>query len=1102
MNRNIGASAGFLAVLAVLMRALLPSAQVNEPAAAGKPPAPAAKNQPVSAEKEILEGPWLATRHFYGVPGEPGPADSLLEAFGIADPGKVSFLLATVPDPLHSRLSLFTDNSIQAIQKAATDAGWRFATQWMPWNDTIDPDEKDPKVRREQRADIERQEERPGVMVFRSGLPEDAAVLMVFLVGETPTAGIDSVEFQVALGAMDAIHRSDEIRIQGPTFSGSFASLGILLRADRRRNPARKYRIRSGTVTDEVAGNAFRKEFEDFHSAMANTADQTRYFHEALAEMRIPEENAALLVEDESDYGESVAVASKIKVFRFPRDIAHLRNAYREAVQSYKPENAPAPDLNFSLEDATTGEDSVPIFSGAESPLSQNGVVNQITSAIRRDDIRMVQVSATNVFDLLFLAEVLKQRCPDTRLMVSSPDVLFIQAAQTGKLAGTLALSSYPMFYANNRWMGWEQNQHPQLFADATSEGAYNATLLLLSKYATSHLADYRWRSLYHPPTWVLLLDRQGFLPVNVLPHKSEEETNDKWFQKVPVIAAPPPRLPAPPGLWSIVSTALAVVCLLISIWIFTVTCLPALQVDASLTFTSIDPESIWRRFFLFLFLMLLVSMLVVIWSPLWLHREAFSLMLPGFVAGAALLSPALLILLGSFCGSRGGGVKMLSFGLAPVAAALSLWLRSCFGGADRGLFFSLRALELRLGSSPTWPILAALGALVAWAFAHVTRFYLVACLKPEALTTGIETVLQTRLDESIGSFNASLESPTGFWNKKQRAGFAVVLAIAALVCLLGRIGVKLRSIEGASYDYLSLGLQSLVMLALLGACWQIGHLWHSFQAFLRCLGELPLATSFIGTDGSASKRPIWVRRLNLQCVDIYLRGMVVLHDMTLLRKDDPKLAGWTQAYRKLLNALLDAGSQRTRGEVLESVCQLRQLDKEIAGETFDVARRQWTTKPLAARMLGPQLADAGAKQSDDRYGDLAQNFLALHYSSFILYAIAQIRNLALFLSIGFVLLVFSMSSYSFQAPQFAGRFLLVLFVILTWVVWRCLAGMERDPIVSRIGGTDPDKLSVNFYFKLAGYGLIPLLGLLASQFPSIANFLLSSVEPALEALK
>ncbi len=52
----------------------------------------------------------------------------------------IRFVIATVPDPLRSHLSLFFDRSIDAIQQATQSAGYLFSHAGMPW----DPEEHDP----------------------------------------------------------------------------------------------------------------------------------------------------------------------------------------------------------------------------------------------------------------------------------------------------------------------------------------------------------------------------------------------------------------------------------------------------------------------------------------------------------------------------------------------------------------------------------------------------------------------------------------------------------------------------------------------------------------------------------------------------------------------------------------------------------------------------------------------------------------------------------------------------------------------------------------------------------------------------------------------
>jgi hypothetical protein len=1156
MRQNVGLSAIIIAAFALMIRTGAPGPQPEQPARTqnAQPQASPTATPPA----EILEGPWLATRSFFRsaddldqrMPNGPislkTPPAQLADYFGIPDSSHIQFLIATVPDPLHSRLSLLTDSSVQAIAEAADASGWIFATQWLPWIDAANPEEKDPEKRRQERQDIRQQEKQPGILVFRQGAQTDKTafgddVLIVFLVGETPTAGVYSPEFQLARAYMRGIHEPTEVRILGPTFSGSFYSLAALLKDDRSQGTVPKYRVRSGTVTGKSDGTIFQNQpGVDFKSASANTVDQNRYFRRALRELGIDPKHAASLIEDESAFGKtatevSVAPATgeggsaaepSIQVLRFPRDISHLRNAYRDAAAAAsKSGNGASPDIEFSIKDPETGEDSIPIFSGSQSPLSQYGIVNKITSAIRRDDIRLVQVNATNVLDMLFLANILKRQCPDTRLLLNYPDVLLVQAALNEPLTGTLVLASYPAFFASNQWMGGGQTNEPVTFPDANSESVYNATVLLLNNDsdAALHLADYHWSGLKHPPTWLLTLDRQGFLPVDVFPHNAIEEKNETWFQTVAPRVDGPLRLPSPPANWSFVSTGVALAGLALSVWIWWISSHPASEMDARFSCRQIDSECGWRHFHIFAFLVVVLLMEITIFVPglRWEQPTRFVWLLG---AGGISVILAASRLLKNLRADR-SAKRAVWLWVGGAAAFLALWLASCFFPDDRSLFFAFRARELRFGSSPTWPVIASLGALALFTFVHLTRYYLAACQKPDVITSGLATALEERLREAWEDFNGALEGSRGlsFASRTQHSTALILFALAGgIMGFLFRVDRLMRSIDGPSYNLLALVLQLLVIVLLLLTCVHIRSLWRSLQSFLVSLGMLPLARSFKPVARSGADRPIWVRRLNLQSIDTHVQAIYELHNMTLLAKDalalDPShceyLAGLktrSDEYGKAIKELLQVDGKRTRQETLNLTKAIRDTNKVIAKETFDFLHDFWSTSPLAGPEIGDN-PDASGKSAAkdptmaasplDQLAGLGERFVALHYSSFILYGVRQIQNLLLFLSSGFVLLMISLNCYSIQAPQFIGRLLLILFVVIGAATVSCLVGLERDQVLSRMAGSDPGKLNTGFYLKIAAYGALPALSLLASEFPSISSFLLSWVEPTLQAFK
>ncbi len=354
------------------------------------------------------------------------------------------------------------------------------------------------------------------------------------------------------------------------------------------------------------------------------------------------------------------------------------------------------------------------------------------------------------------------------------------------------------------------------------------------------------------------------------------------------------------------------------------------------------------------------------------------------------------------------------------------------------------------------------------------------------------------------------------FTSRTQDAtGPATVMLACVVAGVLFRVDRLVWSIDGLRYNQLAAGLQFLVTALLLLTCLHIRSLWRSLQSLLASLGMLPLLRSFAPVARSGGDRPIWVRRLNLQSVDVHIQAIYVLHNINLLAKEavvaDPsdarplrEIAILSDEYIEQLRTLLHIDPFRLRCHTLDLKTAMRATNTVIATKTFELLHNFWAASPLAS----PDVAEDAASAGDSKPGPLiqmatlAEKFVALHYSSFIIYGVRQIQNLLLFLPIGFVLLMTSLNCYDSQAPLFIGRMLLILFLLLGGAIMFCLVGLEKDPVLSRMAGSDPGKLNSGFYLKLAAYGALPVLSLLASQFPTVSNFLLSWVQPSLEAFK
>lgn len=142
----------------------------------------------------------------------------------------VRAMIAIVPDPVHSRLSLVFDRTIEALQLSAESIDYVVDRYWLPW-------QPEPATQ-----DNSANQKEPGLLLFRWNGPINEpkpAVLYVFLVSDTSTSGIDGIQFRHAVQYIQQIcgtpgkpsagcNDGSHIWIMGPTFSGSLASLRAL----------------------------------------------------------------------------------------------------------------------------------------------------------------------------------------------------------------------------------------------------------------------------------------------------------------------------------------------------------------------------------------------------------------------------------------------------------------------------------------------------------------------------------------------------------------------------------------------------------------------------------------------------------------------------------------------------------------------------------------------------------------------------------------------------------------------------------------------------------------------------------------------------------
>lgn len=113
----------------------------------------------------------------------------------------------------------------------------------------------------------------------------------------------------------------------------------------------------------------------------------------------------------------------------------------------------------------------------------------------------------------------------------------------------------------------------------------------------------------------------------------------------------------------------------------------------------------------------------------------------------------------------------------------------------------------------------------------------------------------------------------------------------------------------------------------------------------------------------------------------------------------------------------------------------------------------------------------------------------------------AQLKDLAFCVSVGFLVLMIVFTSYNPQGPRFISRVLAGLFIIFAAGVMRVFVHMERNSILSLISQTIPGKLNGEFWPQLAALGGLPLLGVIGHLFPEITGFVSQWVVPTFQGL-
>jgi hypothetical protein len=326
-------------------------------------------------------------------------------------------------------------------------------------------------------------------------------------------------------------------------------------------------------------------------------------------------------------------------------------------------------------------------------------------------------------------------------------------------------------------------------------------------------------------------------------------------------------------------------------------------------------------------------------------------------------------------------------------------------------------------------------------------------------------------------------------------------LAPGPLLLGLGLVGAPMLRIfarsanvlESVWFDRLFAFSFAIISLATVLNFFRFVIVWWNLRLLLRRLALHPLLLAFAKVPKSLS----WTPMLDLtgqlpRFADLAVSAAYGRRIFDASKT--PPEAALLEAERGLSRAITADVAGRRR-EAVELRVEVQRHLAELSALASAALERWWPVE-----RQGPRAA-AAADGSAPSWVEPAETFLATRVAGFVRHALAQMRDLAIFSTGSLLLILMAVSVYPFQAKSLLLLFCWSLIVGVVAATLTVFVQMDRDAVLSYLSGGDPGVVNVlnrGFLSRVAVHGLIPLLGLLAAQFPSVFRQVDSVLRPFL----
>jgi hypothetical protein len=433
----------------------------------------------------------------------------------------------------------------------------------------------------------------------------------------------------------------------------------------------------------------------------------------------------------------------------------------------------------------------------------------------------------------------------------------------------------------------------------------------------------------------------------------------------------------------------------------------------------------------------------------------------------------------------------------------------------DKRAFFA-RVLDFTSGLTPVTPFLLGSVVLGLWAASSLRRAFLLQVQgTPRLLRNPAKTPppVAESFRGTMELYNGVTECLTDGATRR----LAVLVPLLALIPFYRIAFQPYTTIDGKSWSVLLQLLTLACYFVILYNYTLFVLLWIRLKRLLRRLAIHPLAEAFRRLPDSCTASPwkLWSAVPNVTTLAESVAQLRVLVEMSpghsavtgglaanLKRAED--LLGQTHE-QALKGTAPWAGRQRELRSVLTDAAAILTPHLETAWQSWPGPRSALPALKEPDPLLGVPawLRRETAQAADQIWNRAAEEFVALRSAAFIRAMFQHLKNQLAFSFLGFLFVLAAISSYPFQPRYAVMAFIWVLVLVSIGIDTVIFVDMERDPILSYMGKTDPGKISLNADFlKTVGlYVILPLMTLAATQFPGVGDVIFSVFNPAMRSL-